>query len=80
MVQEIGPVSLFQNSALGKALTDEFGIWQSTGLDRVNSNVYAKFHQKIPHGSRVMGNFHKLIYRGHNFTNWQWTRNLIMGR
>ena len=28
------------------------GSWQSLGLDIVNINVYAKFDQNIPHGSR----------------------------
>ena len=30
-------------------------ILQSAGLDLVNINVYAKFHQNIPNGSRVVG-------------------------
>ena len=41
------------------------GIWQSFGLDRVNINVYANFYHNISNGSRVMGNFRKLISDGH---------------
>ena len=44
LVQEIGPVSLFQNL--------ELGILQSLGLDLVNINVYAKVYQNIPLSSR----------------------------
>ena len=33
------------------------GIWQSLGLDRVNTNVYAKVYQYIMHSSRVRANF-----------------------
>ena len=33
------------------------GIWQSTGLDLVNINVYAKFHQNIPYGSTDNASF-----------------------
>ena len=47
-VQEIGPVSLFQNLELGKASTDENVISQSLGLDLVNINVYSKVYQNIP--------------------------------
>ena len=43
-VQEIGPFSLFQNL--------ENVSSQSLGLDLVNSNVYAKVYQNIPHSSR----------------------------
>ena len=30
----------------------ENGIWQSSGLDLVNINVFMKVHQNIPYGSR----------------------------
>ena len=33
------------------------GIWQSICLDLVNSNVYAKFYQNIPKGSRDRARF-----------------------
>ena len=49
-VQEIGPVSLFQNLELGKASIDEKCV--SVGLDLVNINVYAKVYQNIPFSSR----------------------------
>ena len=51
-VQEIGPFSLFQNLALGKASTDKNVSSQSLGLDLVNINVNAKVYQNIPHSSR----------------------------
>ena len=47
-VQEIAPLSLFQNLELGKASTNENVISQSLGLDLVNINVYAKVYQNIP--------------------------------
>ena len=43
-VQEIAPLSLFQNLELGKASTNE----TSLGLDLVNINVYAIVYQNIP--------------------------------
>ena len=54
-VQEIGPLSLFQNLDLGEANA----ILQSLRLClvKLNVNVYAKFYQNIFCGSRVMGNF-----------------------
>ena len=58
MVQELGPVSLFQNDDLGKASTKTNGIWQSVQLGLININVYTKFYPNIPYSSRVMGNFH----------------------
>ena len=36
-------------------------IWQHLGLDIVHINTYIKFYQHIPYGSRVIGNFRKLI-------------------
>ena len=48
MVQEIGQVSLFQNSDHGNASTKINAIWQYLWLDHVNINVYAKFDQNIP--------------------------------
>ena len=47
-VQEIAPLSLFQNLELGKASTSENVISQSLGLDLVNINVYATVYQNIP--------------------------------
>ena len=47
-VQEIAPLSLFQNLELGKASTDKNVISQSIGLHLVNINVYETFHQNIP--------------------------------
>ena len=48
-VQEIAPLSLFQNLELGgKALTNENIISQFLGLDLVNINVYATVYQNIP--------------------------------
>ena len=47
-VQEIGPLSLFQNLELGKASTGENVSSQSLGLDLVNINVYATVYQNIP--------------------------------
>ena len=51
-VQEIAPLSLFQNLELGKASTEENVISQSLALDLVNINVYAKVYQNIPLSSR----------------------------
>ena len=51
-VQEIAPLSLFQNLELGKARPTKNVISQSLGLDLVNINVYAKVYQNIPLGSR----------------------------
>ena len=47
-VQDIAPLSLFQNLELGKASTNEYVISQSLGLDLVNINVYATVYQNIP--------------------------------
>ena len=47
-VQEIAPLSIFQNLELGKASTNENVISQSLGLDLVNINVYATVYQNIP--------------------------------
>ena len=47
-VQEIAPLSPFQNLELGKASTDKNVILRSLGLDLVNINVYAKVYQNIP--------------------------------
>ena len=47
-VQEIAPLSLFQNLELGKAFTNENVISQSLGLHLVNINVYATVYQNIP--------------------------------
>ena len=79
--QEEGPFSLCQNSDLSKASIDDkwhLGIWQSTGLVLVNINVHAKYYQNIPHGSRVKGNFHKVVCRGHETsqTDRGWTHNV----
>ena len=52
MVQDLGPVPLFQNVDLGKASTDD--KWQSVQLDLININVYAKCYPNIPYDSRVM--------------------------
>ena len=51
-VQEIAPLSLFQNLELGKASTDKNVISQSLGLDLVNINVYEKVYKNIPLSSR----------------------------
>ena len=51
-VQEIAPLSLFQNLELGKASTNENFISQSLGLDLDNINVYAEVYQNIPLSSR----------------------------
>ena len=55
--QKIGPVSLFQNSDLGKASTDDkwylaipWAISCRYQCALVNINAYAKFHQNIPYG------------------------------
>ena len=56
-VQEIGPISLFQNLGLDKASTVEKNvISQSLGLDLVNINVYAKVI-KIFHSVQEIGLF-----------------------
>ena len=57
--------SLFRNLDLGKASTEEKCHLAIPWLDLVNINGYANFYQNIPHGSRVMSNFHKLITDGH---------------
>ena len=52
-VQEIGPFSLFQNLALGKASTDDkchFGISWARSF---HHQMSAKFYQNIPNGLRV---------------------------
>ena len=46
-VQEIGPLSLFQNLEHGKASTNKNVISQSLGLDVVNINAYATVYQNI---------------------------------
>ena len=51
-VQEITPLSMFQNLELGKAATEKNVNSQSLGLDLVNINVYAKVFQNIPLSSR----------------------------
>ena len=51
-VQEIAPLSLFQNLELGKALTDEKCHFTVFWLDLVNINVYTKVYQNIPLSSR----------------------------
>ena len=56
-VQEIGPFSLFQNMALGKASTMINVILQFLELYLVNINVSAKFYQNIPDGLRVKFHF-----------------------
>ena len=56
----VRPFSLFQNLELGTASTDfkcHFATWQSLCLDHVSSNVYAKFYQNIPKGSRDRASF-----------------------
>ena len=53
-VQEIGPFSLFQNLALGKASTDDKCHLQFLGLDFFK--LSAKFYENIPNGLIV--NFH----------------------
>ena len=47
-VQEIGPLSLFQNLELGKASTNEKCHFATSGLDLVTINVYATVYQNIP--------------------------------
>ena len=47
-VQEIAPLSLFQNLELGKPRPMTNVISQSLGLDLVNINVYATVYQNIP--------------------------------
>ena len=44
-VQEIAPLSLFQNLELGKPRPMKNVISQSLGLDLVNINVYATIYQ-----------------------------------
>ena len=59
MVQELGPVSLFQNNSLGKASTDD--KWHlATRSVSYQYKCVCKILSKhcIPYGSRVMGNFH----------------------
>ena len=51
----------FRNLDLGKASTKprrmNNSIWQSHGLELVNSNVSAKFHQNISYGSTNRASF-----------------------
>ena len=56
-VQEIAPLSLFQNLELGKASTNVNVISQSLGLDLVSINVYATVYQNIPISSRDRASF-----------------------
>ena len=49
----VGPFSLFQNLALGKASTDDICHLQFLELDLVSINVSAKFYQNIPNGLRL---------------------------
>ena len=58
-VQQLGPFSLFQNSALAKPRPMINVISQSLGQDVVNINAYAKFYQNIPNGLRVTDIFHE---------------------
>ena len=51
-VQEIAPLSLFQNLELGIPRPMNNVILQSLGLDLVNINVYATVYQNIPHSLR----------------------------
>ena len=56
-VQEIAPLSPFQNLELDKASTDKNVILRSLGLDLVNINVYAKVYLNIPLSPRDMAIF-----------------------
>ena len=47
-VQEIAPLSLFQNLELGKASTNEKCHFAISWANLVNINVYAKVYQNIP--------------------------------
>ena len=51
-VQEIAPLSLFQNLESAKPRPMKNVISQSLGLDLVNINVYATVYQNIPLSSR----------------------------
>ena len=67
-VQEIAPLSLFQNLALGKASTNDkchFAI----ELDLVNINVSAKFYQNISNGLRVKFHCFQNLNLGKTSTN-----------
>ena len=66
-VLEIGPFSLFQNLALGKASTDKNVILQFLGLDLFNIKLSAKFYQNIPNGLIV--NFFQNLNLGKTSTN-----------
>ena len=46
---------LFRIRTSAKPQTMKNGIWQSFVIDLVNTNVYAKCYQNIPHGSRITG-------------------------
>ena len=68
-VQQIGPFSLFQNLALGKASTDDkchFAIpWART----FHIKLSAKFYQNIPNGLRVKFHFFQNLNLGKTSTN-----------
>ena len=68
-VQEIAPLSLFQNLELGKASTMINVILQFLGLDLVNINVSAKFYQNIPNGLRVKFHCFQNLNLGKTSTN-----------
>ena len=56
-VQEIAPLSLFQNLELGKASTKKIVISQSFGLDLGNISVNATVYQNIPLSLRDRATF-----------------------
>ena len=64
-VQEIGPFSLFQNLALGKASTDD----KFLGLDLFNIKLSAKFYQNISNDLRVNFHFFQNLNCGKTSTN-----------
>ena len=68
-VQEIGPFSLFQNLALGKASPMINVILQLLGLYFFNIKLSAKFYQSIPNGLRVKFHFFQNLNLGKTSTN-----------
>ena len=68
-VQEIGPFSLFQNLALGKASTDDKCHFEIPWARSFQHQIIAKFYQNIPNGLKVKFHFFQNLNLGKASTN-----------
>ena len=68
-VQETGPFSLFQNSALGRASTDDKCHFAVPWARSFNIKLSAKFYQNIPNGLKVNFHFFQNLNFGKTWTN-----------